>query len=53
MEEILASSVLKHYGLFGSIAIVDNNNIPFIGDLMRRCSKEKKRDIGKGGMGTG
>ena len=43
MEEVLASSVVKHYGSLGSIAIVDNNNIPFIGDLMRRCSKEKTK----------
>ena len=43
MEEVLATSVMKYYGSLGSIAIVDNNNVPYIGDLMRRCSKEKKR----------
>ena len=34
-----ATSVLKLFGKMGSIAIVDENNIPFIGNLMRRSSK--------------
>ena len=52
-----ATSVLKHFGLMGSIAIVDENNISFIGDLMRSSSKMRaekyfnKRDEYREGKG--
>ena len=63
-REILATTVLKHFGAMGSIAIVDNNNIPYIGNIMKRCSKEKmkkyyikrdeyREDKGKRGMWEG
>ena len=37
-----ATSIVKLFGSMGSIAIVDENNIPFIGSLMRRSSKMKR-----------
>ena len=38
MATIKATSALNYLGSLGAIAIVDNNNIPFIGNIMKRCS---------------
>jgi hypothetical protein len=57
MEEIRATKVLKHLGSLGCIAIVDNNNIPFFGNIMKRNSKMRikkyfeKRDEYRDGQG--
>ena len=38
MVTIKATSALNYLGSLGAIAIVDNNNIPFIGNIMKRSS---------------
>ena len=42
MGEVKATSALNYLGSLGAIAIVDNNNIPFFGNIMKRCSEVRK-----------
>ena len=57
MDEIRATKVLNHLGSLGCIAIVDDNNIPFFGNIMKRNSKMRmknyfaKRDEYREGQG--
>ena len=39
---IKATSALNYLGSLGAVAIVDNNNVPYIGNIMKRCSKMRR-----------